>query len=317
MSKLILLAEDSEEDGLLFEMALRRGGLANPLVVVRDGDEVIAYLKGEGPYADRLRYPLPAVLFLDLKMPRLGGFGVLEWIRKEPRFRSLIIVVLSQFSELSEMGRAYQMGARTFLAKPVTARDIENFTAAFGGTWVQSGSIDEPQPIDQAKGGAAVRPSAATSPSGMLAVLIAEDSADDLFFLKQAFHGVRHLKIVGTVHDGDEAIAYLSGEGEYADRGRFPLPDILLTDLKMPRKSGLEVIEWLHAHHFQGLKVVMLTGSARAADYQRARELGVDAFHFKPSNPADLGPLVRSLEDHLIMAARTRSWEREKILSFP
>ena len=79
----ILLAEDEENDVLLVQRAFARGGLANPLFVVRDGDEAISYLSGIGKYADREEFPFPDLLLLDLKMPGVDGLGVLRWVRQQ------------------------------------------------------------------------------------------------------------------------------------------------------------------------------------------------------------------------------------------
>ena len=79
--KLILLVEDNEDDVSLIERAFARAGIDNPLQVVRDGEQAVSYLKAEGEYADRVKYPLPSLVLLDLKMPRRNGFEVLSWIR--------------------------------------------------------------------------------------------------------------------------------------------------------------------------------------------------------------------------------------------
>jgi len=83
----VLLAEDDADDVLLTQIAFQKARLANPLQVVRDGEEAIDYLKGEGKFADREKFPFPILLLLDLKMPRTHGFQVLEWLRKEPKLR--------------------------------------------------------------------------------------------------------------------------------------------------------------------------------------------------------------------------------------
>src|SRR6185295_11503569 len=105
----ILLAEDDPNDVILFRRALERASVrADSLKVVRDGEETISYLSGQAIYADRDLYPLPALLLLDLKMPRKSGLEVLLWLRKQPQFRYLIVVFLTS-SNSSEDGRlAYE-----------------------------------------------------------------------------------------------------------------------------------------------------------------------------------------------------------------
>src|SRR5437879_1980484 len=92
---LILLVEDKEDDIFLIRRAFEKGGILNPLHVVRDGDEAIEYLAGEGKYNNRAEYPLPQLMLLDLKMPGTDGFEVLHWVRQQPGLSSLVIVVLT------------------------------------------------------------------------------------------------------------------------------------------------------------------------------------------------------------------------------
>src|SRR5436190_23460124 len=91
----VLLAEDDPDDVLLTHIAFEKARLANPLQVVRDGEEAIAYLQGEGRFADRRKYPLPILLLLDLKMPKINGFQVLEWLRHEPVLKRLPVAVMT------------------------------------------------------------------------------------------------------------------------------------------------------------------------------------------------------------------------------
>jgi CheY-like chemotaxis protein len=115
----ILLAEDNENDITMFRRAVRNARFTNPLAIVHDGDEVIAYLNGDGKYADRRRHPLPGLLLLDLKMPRKNGFEVLQWLREQRQFASLQVVVLSSSDEIRDINRAYELGANSFLVKPM------------------------------------------------------------------------------------------------------------------------------------------------------------------------------------------------------
>src|SRR5688572_14379196 len=106
----ILLAEDSENDVMMFQRAIRDYNLGSVVHVVSDGEQAIEYLKGEGKYANRAEYPLPTLFLLDLKMPRMNGFDVLEWVREEPALRGLLIVVLTTSDRISDINRAYQLG---------------------------------------------------------------------------------------------------------------------------------------------------------------------------------------------------------------
>jgi CheY-like chemotaxis protein len=119
----ILLVEDREDDILLVRRAFVRAYLSNPLQVVRDGEEAIDYLSGNGKYASRDEYPLPDLILLDLKMPKLDGFEVLKWIRAQPGIRGIAVVVLTSSDQLRDVNSAYSLGANSFLIKP---GDFEN-----------------------------------------------------------------------------------------------------------------------------------------------------------------------------------------------
>ena|SRR5258706_10972366 len=132
----ILLAEDNEDHITLIRRAFGRGGLCNPLFVVRDGEQAIAYLKGEGQFTNRDEFPLPSLLLLDLKMPNKNGFEVLEWVRKQPQLTGLRVVVLTTSEEQHDINRAYQMGANSFLVKPMNIEDFFRLTEAIKGYWL-------------------------------------------------------------------------------------------------------------------------------------------------------------------------------------
>lgn len=120
----ILVAEDREDEILLLRRAFKHANILNPLQIVRDGEEAVAYLKGEGRFSNRDEYPLPSLMLLDLKMPRMDGFEVLQWIRRQPTLSSLRVVVLTASEEIRDVNMAYQLGANSFLVKPV---DFDNF----------------------------------------------------------------------------------------------------------------------------------------------------------------------------------------------
>jgi len=114
----ILLAEDDPNDVLLIQRAFQRTLVANPVQVVRDGEEALAYLKGEDPFSDHERHPLPVLMLMDLKMPRKTGLEVLEWVRQQPGLKRLPIIVLTSSNQSPDINRAYELGANSYLVKP-------------------------------------------------------------------------------------------------------------------------------------------------------------------------------------------------------
>jgi CheY-like chemotaxis protein len=126
--QLFLLAEDSQNDVFLMQQAFKKAGLPNPIQVVSDGQEAISYLKGEGRYSDRAQYPLPMAVLLDLKMARMNGFEVLEWVRKQPNLKRVVVIILTASNRSSDADRAYDLGANFYLTKPGKFEDLVEMT---------------------------------------------------------------------------------------------------------------------------------------------------------------------------------------------
>ncbi|HTD85718.1 MAG TPA: response regulator [Candidatus Binatia bacterium] len=146
----ILLAEDNEDHVMLTRRAFKMAGLINPLFVVQDGEEAIAYLSGEGKFSNRTEYPLPTLLLLDLKMPHKNGFEVLEWLRTQPTLAALRVVVLTTSDRIHDVNRAYQLGANSFLTKPVDFRDFVQLSSAIKGYWLwmsRSPEVERPSGV--------------------------------------------------------------------------------------------------------------------------------------------------------------------------
>ncbi len=127
-------------------------------------------------------------------------------------------------------------------------------------------------------------------------VLYAEDDPNDAFFMGRAFEKLGAGVGLKVVSNGREAIDYLSGVDEYADRARYPLPTLLLLDVKMPQLSGLEVLAWARARtEFAALPVLMFTSSAQKSDVDRSRDLGANGYLVKPSNSTHLHLLIQDI----------------------
>ncbi|RPH48146.1 MAG: response regulator [Planctomycetota bacterium] len=127
------------------------------------------------------------------------------------------------------------------------------------------------------------------------AFLLAEDNEADVLFLKRAIEQTRTELPLVVVIDGQETIDYLSGRGAYADRARYPMPSVLLLDLKMPRKSGLEVLEWMKAEGLESPKVIVMTSSDQPEEVRRAYDLGAVAYIVKPASLGILRKIVQDL----------------------
>ena len=136
-NRAILLVEDNEDDVFLMKRSLKAAGIVNPLYVVDDGQQAVDYLSGAGNYADRDNYPLPALVFLDLKLPLKSGLEVLAWIRQQPEFENLVVLVLTSSNEPSDLKRAYGLGANSYLVKPPTATQLLDLAKAFKWYWLE------------------------------------------------------------------------------------------------------------------------------------------------------------------------------------
>ena len=135
--KFILLVEDDPNDVLLLERAFQKAGLQNLLKFVRDGAQAMDYLSAQGIFADRQKFPLPFLLLLDLKMPGMDGFEVLQWVRAQPELMRLLIVVLTSSNLQSDVDRAYELGANSYLVKPVGFEEMVNLIKRFEIYWTE------------------------------------------------------------------------------------------------------------------------------------------------------------------------------------
>ena len=131
-----LLVENSDDDVFLIRKAFRRAAVYNALQVVPTGSEAVAYLNGDGRYANREEFPLPSLVLLDLHLPDLDGIEVLEWIRQQPELRLLRVVVLTSAASINDVNLAYQCGANSFLIKPVEFNQLVQTSLALKAYWV-------------------------------------------------------------------------------------------------------------------------------------------------------------------------------------
>lgn len=131
----ILLVEDDPNDVLFLKRALTKNGIHNPVSVLSDGEEAIAYLSGLGKYSDRMAFPFPKVIMLDLKMPRRGGLEVLQWLQEHPQFRVIPTIVLTSSKINEDVLRAYGLGANSYMVKPSNFDELQQMVKTAHEYW--------------------------------------------------------------------------------------------------------------------------------------------------------------------------------------
>lgn len=135
--KSILLVDDNADDRFFVEQAWRKANIKNPLRTLEDGRHALDYLLGVGQYADRAHHPIPALLLLDIKMPGMTGFELLERLRRDERLRTLPVLILTASTAPSDVNEAYRLGANGFFIKPSSAQELVEMMAALKNCWLR------------------------------------------------------------------------------------------------------------------------------------------------------------------------------------
>ena len=133
----ILIADDSDEDSFILKRAFMKAGSNIPLLFVKDGKEAMDYLAGEGEFGDRTAHPLPRLMLLDLKMPRVDGFDVLGWMQKQPTLKLLPVTVFSSSNEDGDVDRAYALGANSYVVKPGSFGGVVDLVERLLAYWIE------------------------------------------------------------------------------------------------------------------------------------------------------------------------------------
>jgi len=132
----ILHIEDDSDDVVLFEYACRKAGIKSDIQVVTDGQEALAYLQEAAGFENRDDYPIPTLVVLDIKLPLKSGFDVLAWMRKEKQLRRLPVIVLASSDHSADIKHAYDLGANSYLVKPVDLDDLVTLARGIEEYWL-------------------------------------------------------------------------------------------------------------------------------------------------------------------------------------
>ena len=138
MSKTILLVEDNPDDVKLTLRAFKRNNMLNPIVVIRDGIEALDFLFARGAHAERAGKPLPTLIILDLKLPKLDGLGVLKAVRGDDRTRLIPVVIMTSSKEEQDLVQSYSLGANSYVRKPVDFAEFMEAVRVLGVYWLMT-----------------------------------------------------------------------------------------------------------------------------------------------------------------------------------
>lgn len=138
---IILMADDDKGDQLLFKKAIQQAHGDCRFLTVKDGEQLMCYLRREREYVDANQYPLPHIILLDLNMPRLNGYQCLIQIKAEPSFASIPIVILTTSSREEDVLAAYSFGANSYIQKPFSYDEIVEAVSSFSDFWLQSAEL--------------------------------------------------------------------------------------------------------------------------------------------------------------------------------
>ena len=133
----VLLVEDDPADARLIQRAFSKLSNVRSVIRLTNGDDAVAYLSGESPYENRGAHPHPAIVLLDIKLPRRSGFEVLQWIRRQASaLKRLPVVMLTSSTHSSDINRAHDLGANSYLAKPATGGELDRIAAGIQDYWL-------------------------------------------------------------------------------------------------------------------------------------------------------------------------------------
>jgi len=260
----VLHVEDNPDDVELTKIAFKEIRFPYEIVVLDDGGKALDFLFAAGKFKRRDKRDTPALILLDLNLPKVHGLEVLKRLKDDPILKNVPVVALTSSNEKMDRKRAAALRTSLYIQKPV------NFDDFIGVTEKIAELLAAPKPRSL-KG---------------VPVLLVDDSEDDVFFTRRAFEEAGVGESLRVVPNGIDALAYLRKEGRFRTAAT---PAVVLLDLHMPLRSGFEVLRELKADPaLRKIPVIVLTDSQLDADVLRNYDCHPDAFLQKPLDVAKL-----------------------------
>lgn len=303
MNPTILLVEDDPADSTLIRRAFDKAEVSAHLVRAKDGDDAVAYLDGTGKYENREEHPLPALVLLDIKLPRRSGFEVLSWIRRDPRpLRRLPVIMLTSSRHSVDINRAYELGANAYTVKPDTAAELVDIFHSLRKFWLEKNEF----PVISASVTPSPKSTQSVPESHQRSILLVEDERSDAMLIRRALTRAGFNGQIEHAMDGNLALAWLTRHNEQEH-----LPSLVLLDLKLPGISGFDLLDEIRKNpKLRQIPIVILTGSKDSDTINRAYERGANSYLVKSADPQEITRLMHFLQQywfHVNQNALTRT----------
>jgi len=286
----ILLVEDEPNDVFFVQHAIEQAGVLNPVHVSPDGQDAIDYLNGAGKYTNRQRFPLPCLILLDLKLPRVMGLDVLKWIRDRPELTAIVIVLTSSRQD-EDIHAAYRLGANAYLVKSPELKVRQETGRAIKTFWL---THNTPPPLSTVERTQAIpfalprahesgRPNAKSVSSEAITVLLADDHPFVRSGLRVLIGTAPDLKVIGEAEDGRQAV-----------REALRLqPDVVIMDVAMPLLNGVDAARQI-MREAPRVKVLILSSHDDEQRIEAALDAGVAGYLIKSTGSTDLLNAIRA-----------------------
>ncbi len=290
----ILLVEDNLDDVEITRRALRAAPMAVELHVARDGQEALDFLLRQDGYGPDT--PRPDLILLDLNMPRLNGFQVLQKVKGTEALVAIPVIVLTTSAREEDIVNSYKLNANTYVRKPEEFDRFTHILETLEEYWFVIANL---APTEASRDKEA--PMLDNESPDELQVLIIEDNDDDVVHVKRVLSRSTVSCRFHVARDGQEALDFLFNRRKLGDA---PWPDLVLLDLRLPILEGHEILSRIRGDpDLSSVPVYILTGSKRGQDLDRSLELGADGFLPKPFAIEDV---------KYVLASVMKRWARQK-----
>ena len=270
----ILLVDDNESDVKISLRAFEKAKLKNNIYVVRDGMEALDFLYNRGDFRDQQKYPRPGIILLDINMPKMNGFDVLNKIKADNDLRTIPVVMLTSSKNDEDVLRSYGYGASSYIPKPVVYDEFVKVVDTFNFYWHIVNKLPKAPLLKDKKITHRAR------------ILVIDDNPQDQKVLRRLLNQKGFFEVF-LKDTGEDGVAFVEEQK----------PDIVLIDTQLTGIDGFEACRRIkQIEDYEG-KVIIITGQIEAVDAKKAREAGSDAYCAKTRDCVHLLEEIQKMVD--------------------